>query len=73
MYMAIQFKFASQRTCTAYSVYGVADCYVTCKFILFPPFCLYLYSPYCLRIVAMDGLSIVSILDPFLSVWSLSS
>lgn len=45
MYMTIQFKFAPQRTCTAYSVYGVADCYVTCKFILFPPFCLYLYSP----------------------------
>lgn len=44
MYMAIQFKFEPQRTCMAYSVYGVAGCYLTYKFILSPPFFLYLYS-----------------------------
>lgn len=71
--MAILFKFVPQCTRTAYSVYGVADCYVTYKLILFPPFCLYFIPLYCLRVVAMDGLSIFSILDPFLSVLSLSS
>ena len=44
MFMAILFKFVPQCTRTAYSVYGVADCYVTYKLILFPPFCLYFYS-----------------------------
>lgn len=72
MYMAILFKFVPQCTRTAYSVYGVADCYVTYKLILFPPFCLYFYSSLLCQSCSY-GFSIFSILDPFLSVLSLSN